>query len=274
VTNRSRLSAGVIVLCALVLCPCSAGASVDPYGTAEALYTAGQYDAAVQAARQIGSAEAHALGARALLAKTESQVPFDQRLPVLKEAEAEADAAIAANDKVIEGHLQKLMAYCYITRMPGFRDGDIAASRVSRTMLDRALALEPNNPWALAALGGWNLEIIRRAPLGLGGILFGANRTKGMAAFEKALVLAPNNVVIRYEFGLALLSLDDRKAAESALTAAIVLQTDDAYSRFLQARGQRLLALVAAQDHRTLDKVLAAYRGERKDVSTNPAPKL
>lgn len=244
----------------------TAVATTDPYATAEALYRSGEYNAAAQmASNDIGSAEAHALAARALLSKAITEVPFDQRLPVLEEAGSEADAAILANDNALEGYLQKLIAYGYISRMPDFDVDNIAAAKQSRKILDQAVRLEPENPWVLASLGGWNLEVAKRAPLGMGKVLFGATSAKGIEAFDRALALVPENVVIRYEYGLALLWLDRgkyRSKAQAALNDAIALQTDDAYSRFLQNRARVLLALIASKDRKKLKATIAAYRGE------------
>lgn len=263
--QRFTVAAASLFLALVTLALTVVSAAEDPYATALALYKTGDYEAAVAAAGHIGSAEGHALAARALLAKAAADVPYGQRLGVLKAAEAEADAAITANVRVIEGHLQKLIAFGYLSRMPGFGIGDIAAARISRQILDRALDIEPDNPWALASLGGWNLEIAKRAPLGVGRLMFGATRAKGIKAYERALWVAPDNVVIRYEYGLALLWLDsdaDRPRAAAVLSGAIALKTDDAYGRFLQHRAGRLLALLSAKDSAGLRTVISAYRGE------------
>ncbi len=261
-----RLSVRFAGLVAFVL---MGAAPANPYNAAEALYTAGKYDAATQAARQLDTAEGHALAARALLAKAITEVPFEKRAPVLKEAEGEADKAIARNGKVLEGHLQKFVAYGSLTRLPGFKGGNGAAAKASRQMLDRALALDPKDPWTLAALGGWHLEIVRRAPLGLGKMAFGASRAEGLKAFDQALAGDPKNVDVRYEYALSLLSLDSKRyraESESVLNEAIAIATDDAYSRAAQTRSKRLLALLASGDRRKLDAVLAGYRGDAPNV--------
>ena len=238
----------------------------DPLAAARAHYHAGHYDDAVAETKKVGTAAAHAFAAHALVAKAISQLPFDQRLPVLRIADAEADAAIAADGKLFDGHLQKVMVFSEMERFKGDLGGALkGAAGKSRAMIQQALDIEPNNPWALAALGGWNLEIARRAPIGMGKILFGASRAQGIDAFERALRADPNNSLIRYEFGMSLLSLDpkqNRARAEELLNAARVIPSEDAFTRFVQKRADHLLALLAAGDHDKLNTTLTVYRGE------------
>lgn len=251
--------------------PPAAAKPFNTFADAEALYHAGRYDEAVSAARADGSANARALAARALIAKAVSQTPFDERTPLLKSAEAEADAAIALDANCFEGYMQKLVAFSELERVQASHGEAMkGAAGKSRKLIERALEIDPKNPWALAALGGWHLEIVRRAPIGIGKMMFGASKKDGIAAYDQAVAADPNNALIHYEFGVALLSLDAKKLrpkAEQLFKTTIAIKTEDAFSRFVQKRAEHLLTLVAKGDHDKLSTVLAFYRGETPEPS-------
>ena len=73
----------------------------------------------------------------------------------------------------------------------------------AKAQLDEALQHDPQNAWALAALGGWNVEIVR----GGGGDSWRDGSTApvcraGHGLLRRAFKVAPDNVVVRYQYSL------------------------------------------------------------------------
>ena len=87
------------------------------------------------------------------------------------------------------------------------------------------LTADPDNAYALAALGGWNVEIVRvgrRIPGAAGSMT--PVWSKGLTLFDRAVRAAPGNVAVRYQIALSLSGLDAetyRNRIESELQAAI-----------------------------------------------------
>lgn len=252
-------------------------AAEDTLDAALALYGSGAFADAAETARQDERAESQALTARALLAEAVTNVPFAERLPILEAAEAAARRAIAKDDRLVEGHLQLAIALGYIARF----QGPLAAQMTGMAdeashVIAHALALEPTNPWALATSGGWHLEIVRRTPVGLGKLLFGASRKAGIAAFETALAADPDNILIRYEYALSLCGLDtnhDRARAIALLKTVVQSSAPDAFAMVIKARAERLLGLFEAgkAQKNALQATIRFYMGEAAEPRQSEA---
>ena len=148
------------------------------------------------------------------------------RNSAFQKAEALARRAIAVDPRYEPAHIALAVALgCQA------RDSDVLAlyfrgiAAQGRREIDRALNLAPDDPYALALLGEWHLEIVRRAGAGLAASLYHATLSEGTRAFEAALALSPDNAVIHAEFGLALLALKEqglRARARYELDAALL----------------------------------------------------
>jgi tetratricopeptide (TPR) repeat protein len=215
-------------------------------------------------ARSLGTAAGTALAARALLAHATTAVPLADRMPFLRQAEADARAALAKDETLVAAHLQLVMALGQVARIKGVLAAQLdGIPQEARAHIKRALALDPNNPWALAATGAWNLEVTRY--FRFASTLFGASRRKGLEAFEAALRADRENIVVRYQYALTLLSFhkpDYRRMGENALKEALALAPKDAFARLMQSRAAHLEVLLHDGDDTMLEATLAAYRGE------------
>ena len=142
-------------LLALVL-----AASAAENGSLFALYAQGQYDEAMRQGAASGTAAGFAIAARAAMA--DAMMRAEPCLDCLKRAETYARRAIAADKDAADGHVWLAAALGYEARIVGLvrarLDNDPAQAK---TNLDDALKAQPDNAYALAALGGWNVEIVR-----------------------------------------------------------------------------------------------------------------
>lgn len=231
--------------------------------TADELYAAGKYDAAVAADLAKADAEGYADAARAALADEVSRdTPC---LACLERAEDYADKAIAADPKPPDAHI-------YLAVSLGLQEHIIGPLRArmrdypdrAKSAIDAALASDPNNVWALAALGGWNIAIVDHAGATLADWLYDASFDKGESAFEAAFKAAPGNYVVRYQYALTLSDYDvARFRGEIADSLAIAAdgKPTTAYNALIKKRAGELLALFKAGKDSDYTALLRKYEG-------------
>jgi hypothetical protein len=191
-------------------------------------------------------AAGYALAARAAMA--EALLQGAPCLACLQKAEALARAAVAADPRLADGQVWLAVALGYQARIEGLvwaRLRDLPGQ--ARTALDAAIAADPANPYAVSALGGWHVEIVKGGGPFLARHLYGASVAEALTLFDRAVKLAPGNVAVRYQIALSLAGFDpDLYGARIAheLDAALKAAPATAYERAMQARAADLKALM------------------------------
>ena len=210
-----------------------------------ALYAKGDYGAAMKAGEAAHTAYGSALAARAAMADA---VLHDKPcMECLQHAEAMARQAVAADPKLADGQIWLAVALGYQARIQGMvraRMRDLPGQ--SKAALDAAIASEPANPYAVSALGGWHIEVVKGGGPYLARHLYDASLETAMALFDRAVKLAPGNVAVRYQIALALAGFDPetyRSRIATELDAAIKAAPATAYERAMQARAVELKIL-------------------------------
>lgn len=242
----------------LVLSPAAA-----PAATPFDLYAQGKYEQAVAAGLKQNTAAGFALAARAELAR--EMMREDPCLECLRRAETDARNAIAADPKEVEARIYLAATLGYEARI----EGTVAAkmkgyAEKAKQQVDAAIAIDPKDAWAWAALGGWNIEIVRGGGRALARLLYDASVPDGLESFKKAFALAPQNLVLRYQYALALGGYDRdeyRGAIMSALSTAVSARPQTAYETFAQARAKALLDALNAGDTATFDRLVRHDQG-------------
>ena len=246
------------VLFALAL----AGASSDP-GPLFALYADGHYQEAMRAGEDSHAAEGLAIAARAALA--DAMTRPEPCLSCLERAEQDARRAIALDARLADGHVWLATSLGYEARLQGVvRAGWNNSAAQAKEQLEAALAADPGNPYALAALGGWNVELVRVGGAFLAAKIYDASLEKGLALFDRAGRAAPRNVAVHYQIALSLAGLDHvryRARIEDELGAAIQGPPQTAYEKFVAARAQELLNLMKRGDQETFEARLRTFQG-------------
>lgn len=245
----------------LLLAPVAARAATDD--DVFALYARGDYEQAAEAGEASHSAAGLAIAARAVLAE---EVSRDQPcMPCLQRAEKLARAAIATDPHLAFGHVWLAVALGYEARIIGAVQARFKNSPAqSRAALNAAVSEDPKNPYAVSALGGWHIEIVRGGGTTLARLLYGATEDEALNLFDRAVKLAPGNVAIRYQIALSLAGFDADKyrgriAAE--LKAAVSGTAQTTYERKIQGRAQDLLGLFALAPHDGFDALVRKYQG-------------
>jgi hypothetical protein len=227
------------------------------------LYAGGQYDEAMRAGADAKTSEGFAIAARAALA--DAAIRPQPCLECLRRAEDFARRAVAADSRDADGHVWLAAALGLEGRIIGMLRARLADSPgKAKEELDAALKDDPGNAYALAAMGGWNIEIVRAGGAFLARALYGAREADGMALFDRAVKAAPGNVAVRYQIGLSLAGYKpDIFGARIAqeLAAAIADTPQTAYEKFIQLRARDLLALLNKNDRDSFAARVHKYQG-------------
>lgn len=228
-----------------------------------ALFTAGQYSQAEAAGLAQNNAQGFEIAARAVLA--DEQTRDTPCLACIKHAEDLSRKAIAADPARPEGHVYLAVALGYEAQIIG----NLAAqtrnyANVAKQELDTANAADPKDPWIFAALGSWNIEIVRSAGSALGRWLFGARLQTGLDYYAQAFAIAPSNLVLHYQYALSLAAFDQagyRKDIEDQLGRAVASTPKSSYETFARTRAQQLLDVVKRGDTDEVQRVVRRDQG-------------
>jgi hypothetical protein len=213
---------------------------------AEDYYDRGGYLAAAKAGEDDGSAAGLSIAARATLA--DATLRDMACLDCLKRAENYARRAIMTDAKYSEGHVELAASLGFQARLVGSLRARLRRyPEQAKEAIDAALKLTPNDPWALSAAGGWNIEVVRIGGSFLGGIFYGASVDDGIALYRKAIAADPGNLVISFNYALSLTGYDfeDKRLEIMAVLDAIARgEPRDAYAAAMKARAVKLLDLL------------------------------
>jgi hypothetical protein len=232
-------------------------------GPALQLYEKGKYDAAIAAGLSENDGAGFAVAARSELAR--EQMREEPCRECLERAETYARQSIAADPKLAEGHIYLAVTLGYESRIIG----PIAArfrgyAETAKKEIDYAIADDPKNAWAWAALGGWNIEIVHNGGTTLARWLYGATVPDGLEDFQKSFASDPNNLVLRSQYAITLSAYDRRKFRSdiaSALSSAVTLKPRTAYETFAQTRARALLAALNSGDAAEFDRLVRHDQG-------------
>ncbi|HTR59385.1 MAG TPA: hypothetical protein VMM27_14500 [Casimicrobiaceae bacterium] len=252
-----RRAIGIASLACFVALPVFAGE------TPIALYATGHYEDAMKAGAGLGTAPGFVIAARAALA--DAQTRDQPCLPCLQRAEGFARHAVATDPKLPDGQTYLAVSLGYEARVVGpvtarFHNYPGHA----KDALDAALVSDPKNPWALGALGGWNIEIVRTGGDTLADLLYGATVDQGLDAFARAFKAAPDNLAVRYQYALSLSGYDPdrfRHEIEDAFVRVAHEQPQTAYERLAQKRAAELAELLRKGDRAAFDARVRKYQG-------------
>src|SRR4051812_6595182 len=146
------------VLALLLLAPVAAAAATPD--EVQALYIRGDYEQAARAGEASHSAAGAATAARAVLA--DAGLHYQPCLAGLQRAETLARQAVALDPHHALGQVWLAVALGYQARIAGAVKARLANMPAqSKAALDQAVKDEPGNAFAVSALGGWHVEIVR-----------------------------------------------------------------------------------------------------------------
>ena len=228
----------------LLLMPVSAWAATSD--EIFAVYARGDYEQAARLGEASHAAPGLAIAARAVMA--DAVLHETPCLPCLERAESLSRQAVAADPHHAFGQVWLAVSLGYQARITGAVKARMKnAPAQSKAALDMAVADDPRNAYAVSALGGWHIEVVRGGGATLARLFYGARESTALSLFDRAMSLAPDNVAVRYQIGLSLAGFDPDKyhaRIESELKAAVAAVPATAYEKRIQARAQELLGLL------------------------------
>lgn len=259
---RSFSAARVLTLMGMALL--AMGAPASSAISALALYSEGEYTAAISAGEAEGGANGFTTAARAALA--DAELREQTCLECLLNAERLAQAAIAADAENVDAHILFATALGRRARIIGFfaSQREAIASRTDDAIAV-ALRLDPASSFALAVRGAWHIEIVSQAGRFLARILYRADIDEGKDFYRQAIERDPENPVIRYQYALSLDGYDfeqERAEIEVALEAAIAGVARNAYEEAIKIRAETLLDLLRSGMEAAFEERMKQFRGE------------
>jgi hypothetical protein len=216
----------------------------------------------MRAGADAGNAPGYAIAARAALA--DAALRPAPCMTCLQRAEHFARAAVAAGPNFSDGHVWLAASLGLQGRITG-----LVMARVRNTPgeakdeLDAGLKADPRNPYALAAAGGWNVEIVRAGGEYLARKLYGASLTEALSLFDRAERMSPGNVAVHYQIALSLSGYDPdvyRGRIENEFLAAMREAPQTAYEKAMQGRAGELLSLLRRGSDK-FDDMVRKYQG-------------
>lgn len=202
-----------VVLCMIGL---AAGAPAAGLDEAERLYRAGNMLEAARVARAVGSADAFALAAKATLVDALYLAPAQERGVLLHRAADDADRALHPDH--VDAMLRLAVTLGHIAEQEDLVSAHLKGyGHQGRELLQRALALEPDDPWTNGLLGIWHLQVVHHGGEMLAKSLYRASEAEGRRLCERALELEPGATSIRFGCARSLLDLDPEKHRDEAL---------------------------------------------------------
>ncbi len=226
------------------------------------LYARGRYEEAIRAGETSRSAVGYALAARAALG--DAALRDALCLECLKRAETLARQAVALDPKLSDGQTWLAASLGYQARITGLIRARLQnLPGQAKAALDAAVAAEPDNAYASAALGGWNIEVVKTGGPFLARRLYGATLEGGFALFDRAVTLAPGNVAIRYQVALTLAGFDpvaQRGRITAELDAALRARPATSYERAMQGRAAQLKAALSGERVQ-FDTLVRSFQG-------------
>jgi tetratricopeptide (TPR) repeat protein len=248
-------------LALLLLLPTAAQAAITE--DIFALYARGEYEQAVRQGEASHTAAGLAIAARAVLAQDVlGEAPC---LSCLERAESLARQAVAADPHFAFGQIWLAVSLGYEARIIGSVKARLKNSPAqSRAALDAAIADDPKNAFAVSALGGWHIEIVRGGGAFLARLAYGARESEALALFDRAARLAPGNVAVRYQIGLSLAGFNAGKYRVRIVTelkAALAATPETVYEKKMQGRAGELLNLLEQGTREAFDLRVRKYQG-------------
>ena len=211
--------------------------------TAVHLAADGKFYEASEVAAGVESAEGFTLAARALAIFGYEIAPKSDKQELFLRAIEYAKKAVELNPESSSAALEishTLGRYAQTIGVAEALTGGYAEK--TKTAMERAIQLDPRNFRAHLSIGSWNAEIVAAAGF-MAKLLYDATEENALLAYQRALDLSPNSIVVHYEYAFGLMRLGDKNLdlAISHLEKALNLTADDAYGLIVQEKATRLL---------------------------------
>lgn len=170
-------------------------------------YDGGQFEMAAKAGRSLGTLEGLTICIQAQLVLVQYIYDPEKRLEALNRAIEDSDKA----KKFDPENVEVLVGRGILIGLRGRYERSIADGKESERLFLRAIKIDPNQSWALGAMGSWHAETLAEAGSIAGRLIFGAKRKLAWYYFNRAIEAKPDNLAIRAAYIRALLKIKPKK---------------------------------------------------------------
>ena len=254
-----RIIAAVMFAAAFLGLP----AQAQDAATAFEHYRMGDYQGAVRIGEAANNGPGLAVAARAAFA--EANLRDTPCLSCLQQVEALARRSIMLDMSHPDAFVYLAAALGYESRIIGYVRATVEHyPEMAKQAIDHALADDPNDAWSLAALGGWNMEIVRNGGSFIARTLYGARADQGEDAFRRAFAADPGNLVIRLQYVLSAAAFDlnhYRNEIAGQLAAIAMTQPRTVYESAMKQRAVRLQDLLKQGNNAEFLALIKKYQG-------------
>lgn len=209
--------------------------------TAAEAFTAGRFAEATTAGRKEATDASLILAARAASTRAAWQTTGKEEARALLDgASADVGKVLARDPGNLDALLQRGVNTGYIaklTKSPGL-------AKDAKRDFEAVLAKRPNDPLALAAMGGWHGESVATLGKFLAGTALGAKEGEAFRYFEQASRGTGGDPAVPVFYATTLLNLSAKYApkAKGLLERAARAPADDGFERLLQQNARAILA--------------------------------
>lgn len=250
--RNQRILTAAIAVSLLFLGPKAYGCCTEV--EAHEALRSGNFELAAQSGAQIGTINSRLIAAEALSAKV--------LLGMAEDAKDSAEEALKLSASVLrdapenkEAQFQYALADGFITRATSpFSAWRKKLPQKTKDKVDALVLSAPDDGRAHALLGAWHMGILRKTGETNGAKWFGAEAQTGKAAYERALALRPDDIIITSNYALSLAELDfdaNEKRARDMLVSVLTASPNDAVEREVQSRMRDVLTLWEDEDARS-----------------------
>lgn len=215
--------------------------------TAAEAFAAGKFAEATTIGRKEATDASLIIAARAASTRAAwlSAEKLDAKV-LLDAANADIGKVLARNPGNLDALLQRGVNTGYIAKLmksPGL-------AKEARRDFEAVLAKRPNEPLALAAMGGWHGESVATLGKFLAGTALGAKEADALRYFEKAAASSAGDPAVPIFYATTLLNLSAKNAqkAQGLLARAVKAQSADGFDRLMQRNARLILAPLEAGD--------------------------
>lgn len=227
------------------------------------LWAQGKYAEAI--AFGLAEKSADGLSAAARAATTEMSLRVPPCSQCIQRAEDLSRKALAADPKGTVPSFCLAAALAYHGRMIGLMNTQSAAlGSEAKKILEEAITAHPHDARLISGLAIWDFEVVRVSGPFLARIVLGASMDHGLALFDQAFKLSPDDTLLNYQYGLSLAAYDPdeyRTRIEAAWGRAATDTPQNAYDEEMKNNAVKLLALLKSGDRRLLDATVKEYLG-------------
>ncbi|MEL6665354.1 MAG: hypothetical protein AAFQ24_04400 [Pseudomonadota bacterium] len=223
-------------------------------------FSEGRYHEAVLLSATEPSSDNLAFSARSLLAEAISDPNYMPPPHLLDEAESKARQAISITPNHVEARLQLAIALSLKARPLSNREAMRSGyGAEAKALVEAALDDDPHNTYAHGFLAVWHLEVRRRGGA-IGGSVMGASIKRAHHHYEAAILSAPDDASIHWQYARALTALNAKRHREEiaiSLDAALGCTAETQLEAVMQQRAKALRAVLETQSSRRAEKTAA-----------------